>query len=1005
MRKLINWFNANGLYVITLFLLAFIPLYPKIPLLDITQTWVSIRFEDILVALAALVLFITFIREKRVSDAALRRPIITYWIIGCISLVNALLFIFPHLSGVLFPHLAILHFIRRIEYMSLFFVAYEAFKKNKNIIPLLWTLGGSYLVIILYGFGQKFLGFPAFLTMNEEFAKGLPLRLPANARFPSTFGGHYDLAAYLVLVIPIMGSLLFGMKKVWHKILFFVLALLGLEMLLFTASRISFGVYLVAMSVMLLWNKKSLWIVPMVVVSLVVMTFTSGASERFYKTFSVSNVIVDLSTGKTIGTLDQVNGTQATLQPIASPAQESLPRGSQFISLASTDEISGEQIKQVQFYKSVDVDGAVGDMATVSGSFLVQKALVYDISITTRFQGEWPKAMEAFKRNLLLGSGYSSLSVATDGDYHRMLGETGILGAVAFLGIFAAAFHLFRKHQASLLPVERAFVVGLFAGIVGLMVNAILIDVFEASKVAFTLWALLGIAIAILMRGKKIAFHYFTLLKHIATRPAAYIVYLFIVIILIWGKTFHLYFLGDDFTWLRWAATSKLSDISSFFTNAQGFWYRPIPKLWYFGLFSVFWLMPSIYHGLSVILLLVTAFYIYRILTLRSVGRQFAWGGALLFAALSIHHENVYWVSGQSSMLAGFFLISAVYLNEESYGLFRRFPKFVIGILMTALTLLSMFSYDGMVIAPAIVVFLAYTKNKKNIWPWMTILCIPYYLWMRSQAMALAPQGNYGYKANTFLVNTISNTVGYIVAAFLGPKLIEVWNNWRVISRSYLKEITIGVLLVAFGIAALVLKKWKILQSYREAVVWFIAFGIALAAYAPLGGMADRYVYIPSMFLIVSFILMLSEVCKKTKQWVLEAIICAAFFGLLGWNIKEVQRLGGDWEFASKTVEQALLVIKKETYPPKDIKTFFFVPTIPIRYGSAWIFPTGMDDAIWHMYRQSPYRIFTMPTIEEAYKFPLTMGDREIFVFENYKLKRGVRETKYIPVTPMTKQP
>ena len=625
---------------------------------------------------------------------------------------------------------------------------------------------------------------------------------------------------------------------------------------------------------------------------------------------------------------------------------------------------------------------------------------MYDISITTRFQGQWPKAVEAFKRNFFLGSGYSTLSVAADGDYHRMLGETGIIGAIAFLGIFAAAFHLFSKYINTLSPLEHAFVIGLFAGIVGLLVNAVLIDVFEASKVAYTLWALLGVAMAILLRGKQATLYYFQLLKHIATRPAAYILYLFLAIILIWEKTFHLYFLGDDFTWLRWAAESKMSDILSYFTHAQGFWYRPIPKLWYFGLFSFVWLKPAIYHGLSVVLLLSTSFFIYRTLRIRSITRIFAWFGALLFAALSIHHENVYWISGQSSMLAGFFLLFAVYLNEESYERLWRIPKFIIGLSMVVLTLLSMFSYDGMVIAPIIVTLLAITKNKKNKWPWIVIVCIPYYLWLRSEAMALAPSGDYGYKASTFFVNSIGNTVGYVVSMFAGPKMIEIWNNWRVISRSYLKEITIGVVAVGFAMVGWMWKKRTVLIRHQDVVMWVLAFGIALAAYAPLGGMADRYVYIPSIFFIIALVSTVSRVWNNIHSWLIKMIICVVYIVVLIWNVKEVKRLGTDWEFASKTAQQALLVIKKETYPPKDIKTFFFIPSIPIRYGSAWMFPTGMNDAIWHIYRQSPYRIFTIPSIEDAYNFPITMGDREIFVFEDYKLKRGVRETIFIPTKP-----
>lgn len=991
MQKLLNWCKSYGLYAITLFLLAFIPLYPKIPLLDIKQTWVSIRFEDILALGASVALLISLIRRKKLPTSPLTRPILVYWVVGFVSLVNALLFIFPGLAGVLFPHLAVLHFIRRIEYMMLFFIAYEAFSQTPKIKPLLWTLLGSYILIILYGFGQKFLGFPAFLTMNEEFAKGVPLKLPPTARFPSTFGGHYDLAAYLILVIPIVGSLIFSAKKVWQKILFLFLTLLGFEMLLFTASRVSFGVYLVCMSVMLFWNKKSIFIIPMIIISMTMMTLTSGASERFYKTFSVSDVIVDLSTGKPIGTLDSKEGTSATLQPIASPAQDTLPRGSEFISIP-TDEVSGDQIKEVLYYKSVDVDGATGDIATISGSFLIQKALVYDISITTRFQGQWPKAIAAFKRNYLLGSGYSSLSVAVDGDYHRMLGETGILGAVAFLGILVAAFQLFLKYKETLSSLHRAFVIGVFSGIVGLLVNAVLIDVFEASKVAFTLWSLLGIAGAILASGKQLSNKYFTLLKHIATRPLAYVFYLFLITTLVWGKSLHLYFLGDDFTWLRWAAESKISDITSFFSASQGFWYRPIPKLWYFALFSTVWLKPALYHLASLALLLLTTVFIYRVIFVLSKKRGFAWTGALLFALSSVHHENVYWISGQSSLLSGFFLMAAVYITVESQGLLSRTPSWIKGIIVWILTLTSMFCYDGMVIAPVVVSLVAFSKQKKSLFTYLPLLCIPLYIWMRSSAMALAPAGDYGYKLSTFFVNTVSNLVGYTVSFFGGPTWIERWNALRVVSRPYLKHISIIGAVVSLAVVGFLWKKRKAFIKHMDVWVWFLAYGIAFAAYAPLGGMADRYVYIPSMFLVIGLTIGASKLWNVAKT-AFKIIMSVLVVLVILWNIKEVQRLGGDWEFASASAERALLVIKKETYPPKDVKTFLFV-NMPIRYGSAWIFPTGMTDAIWHMYRSSPYRVFTMPTLEDAYNFPMNLGDREVFVFEDYVLKRGIREVQ-----------
>jgi len=493
--------------------------------------------------------------------------------------------------------------------------------------------------------------------------------------------------------------------------------------------------------------------------------------------------------------------------------------------------------------------------------------------------------------------------------------------------------------------------------------------------------------------GKQVTSKYFALLKHIATRPLAYVLYLFIIISLIWQKSLQLYFLGDDFTWLRWAAESKISDIAGYFTESQGFWYRPIPKLWYYMLFSVVWLKPAIYHAVSLLLLMLTSFFIYRVIFLRAGNRTIAWIGALVFAVASVHHENVYWISGQSSLLAGFFLMAAVYVQEEASIGLKRIPSWIVGAGVWILTIASMFSYDGMVIAPVVVSLLAFSKNKKSLWTYASLLCIPVYLWMRQHAMALAPAGDYGYKTSTFLANSVSNILGYTVSFFGGPTFIERWNQLRVVSRPFLKPITIGFVIIGIALVGWLGKKRRVLLSYMDVWIWFFAYIVTFAAYAPLGGMADRYVYIPSMFLVIGIMVGANKIWKTTQNALIKIGLCVVCVGFLVWNIIEVQRLGGDWIFASKSAEYALQVIKKETYPPKDVKTFFFI-NMPITYGSAWIFPTGMTDAIWHMYRTSPYRVFTMPTIEDAYKFKMTLGDREVFVFDNYILKRGVREVQ-----------
>jgi hypothetical protein len=65
MQRLSKWLSENSLVIWSIFFLIFIPLYPKFPLFDLKNTWVYIRLEDMLLALAAGSLFIHIIRRRQ----------------------------------------------------------------------------------------------------------------------------------------------------------------------------------------------------------------------------------------------------------------------------------------------------------------------------------------------------------------------------------------------------------------------------------------------------------------------------------------------------------------------------------------------------------------------------------------------------------------------------------------------------------------------------------------------------------------------------------------------------------------------------------------------------------------------------------------------------------------------------------------------------------------------------------------------------------------------------
>lgn len=995
MPKLLKQLQNNWLKIVVLFLLAFIPLYPKLPLLDVFGTWVYIRLDDALIALAVLMFFIIRFRKSLKIKNILRTPIVIYWLVGLICLIYSVLFIGPKLAD-FFPHLALLHYLRRIEYMIVFFLAYDTINKENSVKPYIYVLTAVVLIVVLYGFGQKFFGFPAFLTMNEEFAKGVPLRLPPTARIPSTFGGHYDLAAFLVMMIPIFWSLALAPNFFLIRILFFVVGLISYVLLLLTASRVSFGVYLLAVTVMLIWQKKYLLILPMIIVSFILLNYVSGASERFYKTLRFSDVIVDLSTGQPIGTLDSLEGTKAVVEKEKTPDVENLPKGTGFIGIPTQPVASN--IKTIEVYVNQDLATGSGEIATISGSFLIQKALVYDISLTTRFQGEWPKALAAFKRNILLGSGFSVLSVASDGDYLRMLGETGILGTIAYLGIFFSAFWLFFRNKKYLSPLPRSFVIGVFAGMTGIFANAVLIDVFEASKVAYTVWLLLGITVALLSLRKTTDFKYFIFLRNLLTSRLAYSLYIVIAVIVFYGSSLNVYFVADDFTWIKWASLSKFSDIPKFFTDAQGFFYRPLPKLLYFIEYTFFWLKPGMYHLTSLMLFMSVGIGVYLVMLKEKVKPVIAFTGGILFSVLAVHHENVYWISGQSSLLAAMFIFWGIYMFLWSWELTSGVKKALIGLIGSLLILFAQMSYDGMMIAPIFVFLLGLAhKQIKKPGIYLQLLLIPMYWYIRQSAHAVWPSGDYGYNQDKLFVNSLSNLAGYIAAFIVGPEATNFIQSFRVVARPYLEYIKILVLFFcALALMVTVVKRQLIIKN-RLAVSWLIGGIVALAAYLALGGIADRYLIVASGFWIVG-LAVLSNQLSATGVPRIVAII--TLLALISYNYIILKKTEQDWVKAGRIVENTLLKIRHAYFPLDGPKSFLFINT-PVKYGAAWVFPTGLTDALWHMFKFNSvyYDTAGFSSVEAAFKYTPTIPNPAVLIFENYNVKSVQKETRIIQDT------
>ena len=133
-------------------------------------------------------------------------------------------------------------------------------------------------------------------------------------------------------------------------------------------------------------------------------------------------------------------------------------------------------------------------ISLVSIVYAEEKVVFEDRSTSIRLAVEWPRAMRAFYKSPFLGTGYSSITLATDNDYLRALGETGILGLTSFVLIFINMFIVFKKYTFDQ-TIDSALVASFIGSTVGILITAIFIDIFEASKFALTYWLLAGLVI------------------------------------------------------------------------------------------------------------------------------------------------------------------------------------------------------------------------------------------------------------------------------------------------------------------------------------------------------------------------------------------------------------------------------------------------------------------------------------------------------------------------------
>lgn len=484
-RSLWEWVNNNLLFICSFFLLAFIPLFPKLPLLDALPGYiVRIRVEDFLVFFTAVI----WLREVRAGRILWNTSyfwfVVAYAVVGAISIFLGIFLLKTIPFGLLHFGKSTLHLLRYLEYFSLFFFFFSSIVTKKQIYAVLVMMVFVLLGVVGYGLGQKYLHFPVYSTMNREYSKGEKLYLEQGARPQSTFAGHYDLAVYLVIILPIIFSLAIGVvHKPFQTKRFMIAAGLGLAftlgtgMLILTGSKASIAAFAVGL---------------LIVIALYVIRIRSTKSRIKIAVLLLITALLGATLSWYLAPLSIKNKVTAVWQKLK-PSMHGQPK-----------DLVGDSYENKEIY-TPQPDGTVHVSQVRVRKTWSDNALKYGLSMGIRLDTLWPQALLGFVRSPLTGSGYGTLAMldsnlfqeadSTDNNFLRTLGETGILGFITFYGMALFVLrktYLFARKSSSL---SSQLSIGFCASIGGLLISAVYLDVFAASKVAFVFWAIAGLVL------------------------------------------------------------------------------------------------------------------------------------------------------------------------------------------------------------------------------------------------------------------------------------------------------------------------------------------------------------------------------------------------------------------------------------------------------------------------------------------------------------------------------
>ena len=393
-------------------------------------------------------------------------------------------------------------------------------------------------------------------------------------------------------------------------------------------------------------------------------------------------------------------------------------------------------------------------------------------------------------------------------------------------------------------------------------------------------------------------------------------------------------------------------------------------------MYPVFWLNQSVYHFVSFILHFGVAALLFLI-SKRILKNYFlSMVSAFLFLALSGYQEAVFWISSTGFIFNAFFallsILSFIYWKERK----RKFYLIASIVFITC----SLLFHEIGVIVPFLVILydrIFGGSESRKIYKLLLLPLIPYLI-LRFIAQSHWFSGDYSYNLLKLPYNFVGNAIGYFALNVLGPVSTPIYNALRSFGREHMiLAFIMSIVIVLAFFKAYKMFSTKIAGEEKKVIIFsLLFFAIALLPFLGLGNMSSRYSYLSSFGIVLLLVLFVkglySYLLMYGKNIAVGIIILISiiFFSI---HIFQLQKIHSDWYHAGNISKRFLVSLNKhytESYRQESLQFYFVDP--PIRHGEAWVFPVGIEDALWFTFRNNNIAVNARESLISSLEYALT---------------------------------